>query len=87
MDKRTRTKGGWGKAKPRTRPYPYEFRLKMVRLYLEEGLSGRATTFERYQLVINLQLDFTPDATEPNTIVDKGSAAIKDIPPNMVIIF
>jgi len=28
-----------GKNRPRTRPYPYEFRLKMVRLHLEEGYS------------------------------------------------
>jgi len=39
MVKRARAKGREGKAKPRTRPYPYEFRLKMVRLYLEEGYS------------------------------------------------
>ena len=39
MVRRAKAKGSWGKAKPRTRPYPYEFRLKMVRLYLEEGYS------------------------------------------------
>ena len=39
MVKRARAKGRGGKAKPRTRPYPYDFRLKMVRLYLEEGYS------------------------------------------------
>ena len=39
MVKRGKTKDRGGKAKPRTRPYPYEFRLKMVRLYLEEGYS------------------------------------------------
>ena len=39
MVKRTRAKDRGGKVKPRTRPYPYEFRLKMVRLFLEEGYS------------------------------------------------
>ena len=41
MGKRDKAKGGAGKAKPRTRPYPYEFRLKIVRLYLEEGYSAK----------------------------------------------
>ena len=39
MVKGVKGKRGVGKGKPRTRPYPYEFRLKMVRLYLEEGYS------------------------------------------------
>jgi transposase-like protein len=39
MVKRGGSKVRVGKGKPRTRPYPYEFRLKMVRLYLEEGYS------------------------------------------------
>ena len=39
MVKRSNAKGRGGKVKPRTRPYPYEFRLKMVRLFLEEGYS------------------------------------------------
>jgi transposase InsO family protein len=39
MVKRSKAKGRGGKVKPRTRPYPYEFRLKMVRLFLEEGYS------------------------------------------------
>ena len=39
MVKRGVSKGRVGKVKPRTQPYPYEFRLKMVRLYLEEGYS------------------------------------------------
>jgi len=39
MVKRARAKGRGRQAKPRTRPYPYEFRVKMVRLYLEEGYS------------------------------------------------
>jgi transposase InsO family protein len=39
MGKRGKSEGRVGKGKPRTRPYPYEFRIKMVRLYLEEGYS------------------------------------------------
>jgi transposase len=39
MKKKGTNKSRAGKAKPRTRPYPYEFRIKMVRLYLEEGYS------------------------------------------------
>jgi transposase-like protein len=39
MRKKSKRKGRVGKAKKRTRPYPYEFRIKMVRLYLEEGYS------------------------------------------------
>ena len=39
MVKRSNAKGRGGKVKPRTRPYPYEFRVKMVRLFLEEGYS------------------------------------------------
>ena len=39
MGKKDKAKSRVGKAKPRTRPYPYEFRIKMVRLYLEEGYS------------------------------------------------
>lgn len=39
MRKKSKRKSRVGKAKPRTRPYPYEFRIKMVRLYLEEGYS------------------------------------------------
>ena len=39
MGKRGKGKDRVGKAKPRTRPYPYEFRIKMVRLYLEERYS------------------------------------------------
>ena len=39
MRKKGKRKGRVGKSKPRTRPYPYEFRIKMVRLYLEEGYS------------------------------------------------
>ena len=42
MGKRGKGKVGAGKtAKRKTRPYPYEFRIKMVRLYLEEGYSAR----------------------------------------------
>ena len=40
MRKKRKSKGRVGKAKRRTRPYPYEFRIKMVRLYLEEGYSA-----------------------------------------------
>ena len=40
MKKKGKRKGRAGKVKQRTRPYPYEFRLKMVRLYLEEGYSA-----------------------------------------------
>jgi transposase InsO family protein len=39
MRKKSKSRGRVGKSKPRTRPYPYEFRIKMVRLYLEEGYS------------------------------------------------
>ena len=39
-----RGKGRVVKAKPRTRPYPYEFRIKMVRLYLEEGYKYHGVT-------------------------------------------
>jgi len=39
MRKKGKSRGRVGKSKPRTQPYPYEFRLKMVRLYLEEGYS------------------------------------------------
>ena len=39
MGKRVKSKGRVGKARPRSRPYSYEFRIKMVRLYLEEGYS------------------------------------------------
>lgn len=39
MGKRGKGKDRVGKVKPRTRPYPYEFRIKMVRLYLEERYS------------------------------------------------
>ena len=39
MVTRGKAQGRGGNAKPRTRPYPYEFRLKMVRLFLEEGYS------------------------------------------------
>lgn len=39
MKKKGKRKGRAGKVKQRTRPYPFEFRLKMVRLYLEEGYS------------------------------------------------
>ena len=41
MKKKVKGKGRAVKGKPRTRPYPYEFRLKIVRLYLEEGYSAR----------------------------------------------
>jgi len=39
MRKKGKSRGRVGKLKRRTRPYPYEFRMKMVRLYLEEGYS------------------------------------------------
>jgi transposase InsO family protein len=39
MVKGVKGKRGVGKGKPKTRPYPYEFRIKMVRLYLEERYS------------------------------------------------
>ncbi len=45
MGKRGESNGRVGKGKPRTQPYPYEFRIKMVRLYLEEGYS---TKWEEY---------------------------------------
>ena len=50
MGKRVKGKRGVGKGKPRTRPYPYEFRIKMVRLYLEEGYS---TTVLREQFGVS----------------------------------
>jgi transposase InsO family protein len=50
MEKRGKGKGRVGEAKPRTRPYPYEFRIKMVRLYLEEGYS---TTVLREQFGVS----------------------------------
>ena len=37
MAKSKKDKCRAGKNRLRTRPYPYEFRLKMVRLHLEEG--------------------------------------------------
>ncbi len=40
MRKKRKSKGRVGKAKRRPRAYPYEFRIKMVRLYLEEGYSA-----------------------------------------------
>jgi transposase InsO family protein len=40
MGKKIKIKGRVGKAKRRSRPYPYEIRIKMVRLYLEEGYSA-----------------------------------------------
>jgi len=40
MRKKGKNKGRAGKSKRRTQPYPYEFRIKMVRLYLEEGYSS-----------------------------------------------
>ena len=40
MRKKGKNKSRAGKAKKRTQPYPYEFRIKMVRLYLEEGYSA-----------------------------------------------
>jgi transposase InsO family protein len=50
MGKRGKSRGRVGKAKGRTRPYPYEFRIKMVRLYLEEGYS---TTVLREQFGVS----------------------------------
>jgi transcriptional regulator with XRE-family HTH domain len=41
MNKQVKGKVKSGKIKPRTRPYPYEFRLKIVRLHLEEGYSAK----------------------------------------------
>ena len=40
MRKKRKSKSRVGNAKRRTRPYPFEFRIKMVRLYLEEGYSA-----------------------------------------------
>ncbi len=39
MVKRSKAKDRGKQARQRTRPYPYEFRLRMVRLFLEEGYS------------------------------------------------
>jgi transposase InsO family protein len=50
MRKKVKRKVSAGKSKPRTRPYPYEFRIKMVRLYLEEGYS---TTVLREQFGVS----------------------------------
>lgn len=50
MGKRIRSKGRVGKIERRSRPYPYEFRIKMVRLYLEEGYS---TTVLREQFGVS----------------------------------
>lgn len=50
MKKKSKRKSSVGKIKPRTRPYPYEFRIKMVRLHLEEGYS---TTVLRDQFSVS----------------------------------
>ena len=50
MGKKVKRKSRAGKSKPRTRPYPYEFRIKMVRLFLEEGYS---TTVLREQFGVS----------------------------------
>jgi transposase InsO family protein len=50
MRKKGKNKGRAGKSKRRTQPYPYEFRIKMVRLYLEEGYS---TTVLREQFGVS----------------------------------
>jgi hypothetical protein len=39
MRKKAKSRGRVGKLKRRNQPYPYEFRMKMVRLHLEEGYS------------------------------------------------
>jgi transposase InsO family protein len=39
MGKKIKGRGRSGKSVRRTRPYPFEFRLKIIRLYLEEGYS------------------------------------------------
>ena len=41
MGKRVKSKGRVGKARPRSQLYSYEFRIKMVRLSLEEGYNTR----------------------------------------------
>jgi transposase InsO family protein len=40
MGKKIKRKSRVGKSKRRSRPYPYEFRIKIVRLYLEEEYSS-----------------------------------------------
>ena len=50
MGKRVKSKGRVGKARPRSQPYSQEFRIKMVRLYLEEGYS---TTVLREQFGVS----------------------------------
>ena len=50
MSKKIKTKSRAGKVKRRPRPCPYEFRIKMVRLYMEEGYR---TTVLKEQFGVN----------------------------------
>ena len=50
MRKKIKKESRAGKVKRRTQPYPHEFRIKIVRLYLEEGYS---TTVLREQFGVS----------------------------------